>query len=202
MRRAIPGTRVADATGNVGHIPTGVYVACFLDHQIRRPTTLSETKRLVLVSFSPARWSRGQQVAGPRDHLQRVRTRDSWIVRPGWRALPATKTSRLVVTRVVGSSVAPAAPLQVERRIENACVADLYTCLARAFHRVPPPPHTQANPRKSDPRKSEPSNGEPSQERTRAKRTRATRTVAKRTRANRTRATRTRATRTRARGVP
>src|SRR5664279_4987134 len=29
----------------------------------------------------------------------------------------------------------------------NACVADPNPCLARTFHRVPPPPHTQANPR-------------------------------------------------------
>jgi hypothetical protein len=56
---SVQGTRVADATGTSGHVPTGANVAGILDQQMRRTTTLVTTKRLVLVSFSPARWSRG-----------------------------------------------------------------------------------------------------------------------------------------------
>jgi hypothetical protein len=40
---ALQRTRVAVATGNVGHIQTGVYVACFNDHKMRRTTTLRES---------------------------------------------------------------------------------------------------------------------------------------------------------------
>jgi hypothetical protein len=40
---AVQSTRVADATGNVGHIPTGANVAGILDHQMRRTTTLRES---------------------------------------------------------------------------------------------------------------------------------------------------------------
>jgi hypothetical protein len=70
--------------------------------------------------------------------------------------LTETKTSRLVFAESRRHLFGSADPLRVERRIENVRVAGHDTCLARAFHRLPAPPHTQENPRRANPQSRAP----------------------------------------------